>query len=39
MTPSPTPIMTIRGMQGAGQYVTLFPTRGTVFFGTGGNVS
>lgn len=38
LTPSPTPIMTIRGMQGAGEYVTLFPTRGTVFFSTGGNV-
>ena len=38
LTPSTTPIMTIRGMQGAGEYVTLFPTRGTVFFSTGGNV-
>jgi hypothetical protein len=38
LTPSTTPIMTIRGMQGAGEYVTLSPTRGTVFFSTGGNL-
>jgi hypothetical protein len=38
LTPSTTPIMTIRGMQGSGEYVTLFPTRGTVFFSTGGNI-
>lgn len=38
LTPSATPIMTIRGMQGSGEYVTLFPTSGTVFFSAGGNI-
>ena len=38
LSPSSTGITTIQGMQGAGESVTFFPTRGSVKFATGGNL-
>jgi hypothetical protein len=38
LAPSGTPITNIQGMQGPGEYVTLFPTSGSVVFSTGGNL-
>jgi hypothetical protein len=38
LVPSGTPITTMQGMHGPGEYVTLFPSSGTVVFSTGGNL-
>ena len=38
LDPSTTPITTIQGMQGSGEYLTLFPTSGSVLFSVGGNL-
>ena len=38
LDPSTTPITTIQGMHSAGEYLTLFPTSGSVLFSAGGNL-